>query len=232
MGKPIMSTLVADKKNLKPLGIIIAAFYIVLALYSLVLLAFFLGSLLGGVFPESLSIGKIVPSVFDILWTITSVMLMIWFVLMKGHINNGARVVAIIGLSLLIVLDIFATITNICFTPEERGTILYSNELYTDINTFFSFANMILIGVAFIVMSRRFGKGICSWAMANGIIRLIQALVFTIIIASNYILPPLVPYERLISVHQFNNALTRVLLLANYITIIIFFFKFSLKEDE
>lgn len=231
-----MSTLVADKKSLKPLGIIIAAFNIVLALYSLLIfLALCLNNTLDGVLPKNLTIGgafPIISNIIDIIQVLATVLLLIWFILVKGHINNGARVVAIIGLSILIAFDIFATITNICFSLEERGEILFSNVYYIVINTFFTYANLILIGVAFIVMGRQLGKGAGSWAMANGIVRLIQLLVSIINTASNFILTSRVPIQRLISIHQFNYTLSIGLTLVYYITIIIFFFKFSLKEDK
>lgn len=220
-----MSTLVADKKSLKTLGIIIAVFNIVLALYSLFNQTLYL-------IGETLPIGKFIINVFNILWIITSVMLLIWFLLMKGHINNGARILAIIGLFILIGLDFFATFTDIYFTPEEKWRYLYSNEFYNVINIAFSFINMILIGVAFVVMSHQLGKGTGSWAMANGIIRLIQALAFILANASSYIIPRFVSYEHLSSTHQLIYTPYRVLILVNYITFIVFFFMFSLKEDK
>lgn len=216
-----MNTTITQREGVKPLAITIGILNIIMALYVLVLFVFFLNNLFDGPFSTP-NLGKVVSNAFNFFWIAIVFLLLLWFILMKGRLSNGTRTIAIVGLSILLALDIFATVTNICFTTEKLVDLL-TNRIYFISNSLLNLASMIILGIAFITMSHQFENTTGKWALANGVIRLIQALMFL----ANII----VSFFSTKEVLQILSLTNRIIALAFYITIITFFFKFANNKD-
>lgn len=213
--------------NLKPLGIIIGALCIFFALYLSFALFLYLNDVLGHALIPVINVSWIYYiGYFGI---IPNILILIWFFMMKGHLNNGARVPAIIGLIIGIILFIIENCIYFYCLAKGAWEIFYSNTLYTVFVDFWDLVNLTLIGIAFTIMSQQFDKSLRVWTMIVGIAYLLNMVALLYLDVYNLLLVRFFYDGYMLNIITI---ILRVTALLVNITLAIFFFKFSLKEEK
>lgn len=222
-----MSTTITNK--FRPLEIVIGAVCAIWAVWCMFITILFFDST-GPFFSNYMELDGIIGDmiralmkVFTYASHIVNPLLLLWFLLKRKELGNGAATLAIIGLTTAIVLDIVNIIVFRVHPLDAQTAMSQTYLVFIYVFTALDWLALILIGTAFIVMSRRFDKKIGLWAIIVGTMLFIYVVIQILSLLNSYILINFYPITQYAKVTQIVNIVQELFIAIKYFAMCMFF---------
>ena len=155
---------------------------------------------------------------------IVNPLLLLWFILKRKELCKRAATLAIIGLTIMIGLDLINVIVNYAYPLDAQSGITQARTVFSIVFAFIDWVALLLIGIAFIIMSRQFDKKVGIWAIIVGVMLLIYIAIQIVSLLNSYVLIYLYPITQYAKVSQLVNIVQEFFIAIKYFAMCMFFF--------
>lgn len=151
-------------------------------------------------------------------------LLLLWFILKRKELRKGVATLAIVGLTIMIILDVINIIVGYVYPLDAQRASSNSWMIYSTMFSIIDWIALLLIGIAFVNMSRQFDKKVGVWAIIAGVMCFLAVAMYIVSLLNSYVFIHLYPIEHYSKVNQIVNIVQEFFVTIKHFAMCMFFF--------
>lgn len=151
-------------------------------------------------------------------------LLLLWFILKRKELRKGVATLAIVGLTIMIILDVINLIVGHVYPLDAQRASSNSWMIYSTMFSIIDWIALLLIGIAFVNMSRQFDKKVGAWAIIAGVMYFLAVVMNIVSLLNSYVFIRFYPIDQYSKVAQIVNIIQEFFITVKYFAMCMFFF--------